>query len=120
VLLWALSKPEKLDPAIQTIIEDPANNVLFSVASIWEIAIKFRLARIDFQARPTTVTQMARWTGFAELPVRAEAAERVATLPRYHRDPFDRLLIAQAIDADAQLYTADPDLVPYSHLVMLI
>lgn len=120
ILLWALGTPDKLDGSTKALLMDPASEVLFSAASIWEIAIKFRLGRRDFGVSPGTITRTARNTGFTELPVRAKAAERVATLPLYHRDPFDRLLIAQAIDADAQFFTSDPELVPYSDLVMLI
>jgi PIN domain nuclease of toxin-antitoxin system len=120
VLLWALATPERLAPAIRDQIEDPANVVLFSAASIWEIAIKARLGRADFQQRPTQVVEAARVSGFTELPVLAAAAARVADLPLLHRDPFDRLLVAQAISEPARLYTADPLLPPYSELVTLI
>jgi PIN domain nuclease of toxin-antitoxin system len=120
VLLWALATPERLAPAIRDQLEDPANTVLFSVASIWEIAIKARLGRPDFPQRPTEVIAAARRTGFTELAVHADAAARVADLPLLHRDPFDRLLVAQAIGEPARLYTADPLLPPYSELVNLI
>jgi len=94
--------------------------VLFSAASIWEIAIKARLGRADFPLRPEQVAQEARLTGFIELPVKADVAARVADLPLHHRDPFDRLLVAQAMAEPARLYTADPLLPPYSELVQLI
>jgi PIN domain nuclease of toxin-antitoxin system len=120
ILLWALGTPNKLDNSVNAMLEDPANEVLFSAASIWEIAIKFRLGRRDFGVSPGTIRRTARNTGFVELAVSAQAAERVATMPLYHRDPFDRLLIAQATDADAQFYTADPELVPYSERIILV
>ncbi len=94
--------------------------MLFSAASIWEIAIKARLGRVDFAVRPERVAREARLTGFVELPVSADAAARVADLPPHHRDPFDRLLVTQAMAEPARLYTADPLLLPYSELVQLI
>ena len=91
LLLWALATPDRLDAATRALVEDPANEVFFSAASIWEIATKAALGRADFDARPDAVAEAARKTGFTELPVRAAAAARVADLPPLHRDPFDRL-----------------------------
>lgn len=120
ILLWALDTPARLDGGTRALLEDPANEVLFSAASIWEIAIKARLGRADFPIRPDRIAQTARDTGFTELPVRADAAARVADLPLHHRDPFDRLLVAQAMVEPMRLYTADPLLPPYSELVTLV
>lgn len=120
ILLWALGEPARLDAGTQALLEDPTNEVLFSAASIWEIAIKARLGRADFAVRPEEIAQAARDTGFTELPVRADAAAQVVDLPLHHRDPFDRLLVAQAIVEPMRLYTADPLLPPYSELVTLI
>jgi PIN domain nuclease of toxin-antitoxin system len=120
VLLWALGRPERLDAATRALLEDPETEVLFSAASIWEVAIKAGLGRADFAVRPDEVARAARGTGFAELPVRAAAAALVADLPPHHRDPFDRLLVAQAMAEPARLYTADPQLPPYSELVTLL
>ena len=120
LLLWALSDPDKLDAATRDLVEDPANEVLFSAASIWEIAIKAGLGRADFAVRPDAVARAARDTGFVELPVRADVAARVADLPPHHRDPFDRLLVAQAMAEPVLLYTADPLLPPYTDLVRLV
>lgn len=120
LLLWALGDPDRLGTALRDLIEDPANEVLFSAASIWEIAIKAGLGRVDFTVRPEEVTRGAILAGFAELPVRAEAAAQVADLPPHHRDPFDRLLVAQAMAGPLRLYTADPLLPPYSELVTLV
>ncbi len=120
VLLWAISDPDRLDRGTRDLLEDAANEVLFSAASIWEIAIKARLGRADFAARPEEVAREARMTGFVELPVSADVAALVADLPLHHRDPFDRLLVAQAMAEPTRLYTADPLLPPYSELVQLI
>jgi len=120
LLLWAVSEPARLDEATRELVEDAANDVLFSAASIWEIAIKSGLGRADFAIRPEQVALAARLTGFVELPVIADAAARVVDLPMHHRDPFDRLLVAQAMSEPTRLYTADPLLSPYSELVQLI
>jgi PIN domain nuclease of toxin-antitoxin system len=119
ILLWALGAPERLGAATRKLIEDPANEVLFSAASIWEIAIKASRGRPDFHANPGEVATSSRSTGFIELPVDAGAAAMVATLPPHHRDPFDRLLVAQAMAGPMRLYTADPILAVYSELVTL-
>ncbi len=120
LLLWALGDPDKLNAATRDLVEDPANEVLFSAASIWEVAIKAGLDRADFAVRPEAVARAARDTGFVELPVRAEVAARVVDLPPHHRDPFDRLLVAQAMAEPVLLYTADPLLPPYTDLVRLV
>ena len=120
VLLWAVGEPDRLDGTTRSLLEDPAVEVLFSAASIWEVAIKVGLGRADFAVRPEAVAQAARATGFLELPVTAAAAARVADLPPHHRDPFDRLLVAQAVLEPARLYTADPMLALYSELVTLL
>lgn len=117
VLLWALAKPERIRADARMAIEDPNNDVLFSAASIWEIAIKASLNRIDFQVSPAEITTAALESGFTELPVHSGAAAHTAKLPMHHRDPFDRLLIAQAITEPAVLYTADAQLEAYSELV---
>jgi PIN domain nuclease of toxin-antitoxin system len=120
VLLWALIEPRRLSAEIRTVLENPDHEVLFSAASIWEISIKSVLGRADFQVAPSSIVDAARATGFMELPVRATAALKVAVLPRYHRDPFDRLLVAQAMTEPAALYTADAQLGAYSDLVVCI
>ena len=97
--------------------ETATAEVLFSAASIWEIAIKSGLGRSDFAFDAEEIAQAALDTGFTEIAVRAKAAALVARLPLLHRDPFDRVLVAQAIVEPATLYTADQQLVPYSDLV---
>ena len=117
VLLWALAEPTRLDAQTRAAIEAGDNEVLFSAASIWEISIKAGLGRLDFAFEAADIARAALDTGFTELAVRANAAALVGRLPSLHRDPFDRLLVAQAIVEPATLYTADPQLVPYSDLV---
>jgi PIN domain nuclease of toxin-antitoxin system len=102
------------------VLKDPANIVFFSAASIWEVAIKHGLRRPGFDAPPASIDEGARLVGFAELPIHAAAAARVAALPQHHRDPFDRLLIAQAEADGLTLYTADPWLPRYGTFVRLL
>jgi PIN domain nuclease of toxin-antitoxin system len=117
VLLWALASPKQLGKDGRAAIEDPANEVLFSAASIWEIAIKASLKRTDFGVSPGTITAAALESGFKELPVHSAAAAYTAKLASHHRDPFDRILIAQAVTEPAVFYTADAQLEVYSELV---
>lgn len=120
ILLWALLTPARLDSRTQALLEDDENEIVFSAVSIWEVAIKARLGRNDFKARPEAVMQYARNTGFVELPVHAAVAAQVVDLPLHHADPFGRLLVAQAMAGPLRLLTADPVLVQYSELVTLV
>jgi PIN domain nuclease of toxin-antitoxin system len=86
ILIWAITTPERLGREARAAILDTDNDILFSAASIWEIAIKTALRRTDFVARPEIVAQEALDIGFAELPIRSTAAARVADLPLLHRD----------------------------------
>jgi len=116
-LLWALLKPQILSPKIAETLEDPVTTVLFSAVSLWEIAIKSALGRVTFHRDAVDVLRIARQTGFTELPVTSEIAVQVAVLPPHHRDPFDRLLVAQALALPARLLTSDAKLGRYSELV---
>jgi PIN domain nuclease of toxin-antitoxin system len=120
VLLWALAEPRRLDRDARATLESNDAEVLFSAASIWEIAIKAGLGRSDFAFDPAEIARAALDTGFTELPVRSDAAALVLRLPLLHRDPFDRILVAQAISEPANLYTTDRQLVLYSDLVRRI
>jgi PIN domain nuclease of toxin-antitoxin system len=120
ILLWALIEPKRLSAEFRAVLEDPEHEVLFSAASIWEMSIKAALGRADFQVAPASIFQAALATGFIELPVRAAAALKVAALPHHHRDPFDRVLVAQAMTEPLVLYTADAQLGAYSDLVVCL
>lgn len=120
LLLWALGNPSRLPVVARKAIVDPANEVLFSAASIWEIAIKAELGRANFTADAEEIARAAVESGLDELPVRAQHAALTARLPRHHRDPFDRLLIAQAMSEPARLLTVDTALKPYSELVVVL
>lgn len=120
ILLWALGQPAKLPAAARALLEDPGNEVLFSAASIWEIAIKAQAGRFGFSVSPAEIAAAAVESGFDELPVRAAHAAAVHELPLHHRDPFDRLLLAQAIGEPARLLTVDRALAKYSELVQVL
>lgn len=113
VLLWALIEPGRLPSAVGEALEAPENRVFFSAASIWEIAIKRALDRPDFAAEPELVRSAALGTGFEELPVSGLHALRVRRLPHLHRDPFDRLLVAQAQTEPLVLMSDDPQVARY-------
>lgn len=118
LLLWALYEPAKFSPKARSIILAPDSQCSFSVASIWEIAIKASLGKLAVDAARSRLALLA--DGFEELPVRGTHAAAVAQLPKRHADPFDRLLICQAMVEPMQLLTADDKLVGYSHLVTLV
>jgi PIN domain nuclease of toxin-antitoxin system len=120
VLLTVLIEPQRLKPDARDVLENPDNEVLFSAASLWEIAIKAALGRADFRVTPEAILAAALASGFVELPVRSATALKVASLPHHHRDPFDRLLAAQAVSEPALLYTTDTLLTAYSELVVLV
>ncbi len=120
ILIWALGEPERLDAAARDLLADPAVKVWFSAVSIWEIAIKAALGRADFLVRPERIIRMAQDTGFTELSLDAQTAARVADLPMHHGDPFDRLLVAQAIAQQARFITAERRLAAYSDLVTVL
>jgi len=115
-LIWALRDPDMLSPVARDAIADPEVTVLFSAVSIWEIAIKTSLGRVSFRNDPTDMWRVALATGFQELPVTSRVAATIVTLPPHHKDPFDRLLVAQAIALPARLLTADSILARYTEL----
>ncbi len=120
VLLAALIKPEVLPTDTQKLLQDPTSTVYFSAASMWEIAIKQSLGRDDFDFLPEDIHQLALQTGFTELPIASSHSYAIARMPWHHRDPFDRLLIAQAQSIPAYLLTTDAALEQYSELVKRI
>jgi PIN domain nuclease of toxin-antitoxin system len=117
VLLWALTASPRLKPEVIKLLE-AADEVMVSAASIWEIAIKVRLGKLAVDV--VELAAAAAESGFVELPVTGAHAACVAQLPLLHHDPFDRLLVAQAMIEPLRLLTADAALVPYSELVQLV
>ena len=113
VLLWAAGEPQRLPSATRAILDNPANDLMFSTANIWEIVIKRSLGREDFRVDPRRLRTGLLDNGYQELPIRGEHALAVDLLPTIHRDPFDRMLLAQAHVEGATLLTADHVLAQY-------
>ncbi|WP_353268187.1 type II toxin-antitoxin system VapC family toxin [Gemmatimonas sp.] len=109
-LLWALHDPERLVPSARAAISDPRRAVYFSAASAWELEIKAAKGKLVL---PEHWLAAATSTGFLELAVTASDAQRSARLPWHHHDPFDRVLIAQALTYGLQLATRDPLIAAY-------
>lgn len=113
VLVWQISESRRLSPAARNLLGDPENDLFYSVASLWELAIKYALRRESILLDPRLLRRELMNNGFDELPVTGEHAVAIALLPLVHRDPFDRLLIAQSIVEGITLLTADPIVARY-------
>ncbi len=113
ILLWAAGQPERLSPVLRGLLEDPENELLFSAASLWEISIKKGLGREDFRVEPRLLRQALFDNGYIELPITSEHAVSIDGLPPLHKDPFDRLLLGQALSEGVTLLTADAQLARY-------
>lgn len=117
IYLWALTDDPKLSAAARKIILD-ADEVFVSAASIWEASIKVGLGKLDADIDQLVAEIEA--SGFSELPVKAAHAAMVRSLPDIHRDPFDRILVAQAMAEPLRLISADGHLSKYSELVLTV
>lgn len=113
LLVWAMGSPQRLPTGLAAMLEDPSNTPVFSVASLWELVIKRSLGRPDFRVEPALLRRTLLDGGWQELTIEAHHALAVATLPPLHRDPFDRLLLAQATADGLLLITADQQLALY-------
>ncbi len=117
IFLWAVSAHPRLTPALRNRLAR-AEAVYVSAASLWEIAIKSRLGKID--GDPLALVAAIEESGFQELSVSARHAAAVATLPLHHADPFDRLLIAQAFTEPLHLLTADQAFAAYGGAITVL
>jgi len=117
IFLWAVAGSRLLKPTARRAIQ-AADQVYVSAASIWEVAIKARLGKI--KADPDALVAAIEASGFLELPVRAAHAAVVAGLAPHHNDPFDRLLVAQAMVEPLRLLTADAVLARYTDIVTVV
>jgi PIN domain nuclease of toxin-antitoxin system len=113
ILLWAAGQPERLSAAARRQLSNPKNELLFSAASLWEITIKRALGRDDFRVDPRVLRRGLLDHGYDELPITSEHAVSVDALPDLHKDPFDRILLAQALTEGVTLITADAQLARY-------
>ena len=107
LLLWAANEPERLSKNVRALIEDRENDILFSAASLWEVAIKNSRGRKDFQADAGVLRRALLDIGYSELPITGEHAATLERLPLIHKDPFDRMLVAQAEYEGVTLLTRD-------------
>jgi PIN domain nuclease of toxin-antitoxin system len=120
LLLWAAGQPDSLSEAARLLIENPENALLFSAASLWEVAIKHALGRSDFRVDPRLLRRGLIDNGYQELAISSEHAVAIDSLPPLHRDPFDRILVAQATIEGIVLLTSDHVVAQYPGPVRLV
>lgn len=113
LLLWASGPSERLPQIVARMLDDPENELIFSVVSLWEITIKHRLGRGDLQVDPRVFRRELLANGYEELPVTGDHALGVGLLPPIHKDPFDRILVAQATVEAITLLTSDKIVASY-------
>jgi PIN domain nuclease of toxin-antitoxin system len=120
IALWAIVDDGRLPSSTKALITDTKNHIWVSTVSIWEIAIKHRLARGDMPVSSEEALRYFKESGYKILPIQPEHATLTETLPAIHQDPFDRLLVAQALHEPIHLITHDDLLVGYGDIVMLV
>jgi len=113
ILLWASASPQQLSSAAKKLIEEPEHELFFSAASLWEIVIKNNLGREDFQVNVHVLKRGLIDNGYTELAIISEHVVAIDNLPCIHKDPFDRILIAQAITEGIILLTTDAIVAQY-------
>jgi PIN domain nuclease of toxin-antitoxin system len=113
LLLWAAGEPKRLPKGIRTLLEDRDNELLFSAASLWEVMIKSGLGRKDFRADARLLRRGLLDNGYSELPIVSAHVVAIESLPPIHKDPFDRVLVAQATVEGITLLTNDPVVAQY-------
>jgi Uncharacterized protein conserved in bacteria len=116
-LLWALTNGPRIDPVRKLLLDD-GNEIFVSAVSWWEIAIKTRIGKLEVSMPEIRIAAQA--SGFLELPLLGSHAEMLATIPRYHNDPFDHMLLAQTMAEPMRLITGDSILPQYTPLVIYI
>jgi PIN domain nuclease of toxin-antitoxin system len=120
LLLWAAGSPDKLSASVRAMLENPETELVFSAASLWEISIKRSLGRNDFEVDPRVLRRGLRDNGYSELPITSEHAVAIDGLPPIHKDPFDRLLVAQAMVEGILLITSDTVVAGYPGPIELV
>lgn len=120
LLLWVAADSPRLPDALRALLNDTQNAFAFSAASIWEVVIKHGLGRSDFVADPLRLRRGLLNNDYNELPITSEHALAIASLPPLHRDPFDRVLVAQARIEGIPLLTVDSTLAAYGAPVRLL
>jgi len=107
LLLWAAGEPDRLSAKARSLIDNPDNELLFSAASLWEVAIKRGLGRNDFRVDARLLRRGLLDNGYSELPIVSDHVVATESLPPIHKDPFDRVLVAQATVEGITLLTTD-------------
>lgn len=120
LIIWAAGDTRRLGTTVRGLLADPSNGFMFSSAVIWEVAIKFALKRKDFVADPRLLRRGLRDNGAVELPITTDHGLAVADLPPLHKDPFDRIQVAQARVEGLVLLTADGQVAAYGSPVQLV
>lgn len=120
LLLWAAGQPERLSKEVLAILQDPQNQPIFSAASLWEVSIKKGLARPDFQVDARLLRRNLLDNRYEELPITGAHAVAIDGLPPIHKDPFDRILVAQALVEGVTLLTVDPFVAQYPGPVRMV
>ena len=120
ILLWAAGMPERLRPSARAVIENPENELYFSAASLWEVAIKSGLGRDDFRVDPRLLRRALLENGHQELAISGAHAVAADLLPAIHGDPFDRILVAQAQIEALTLLTADETVGRYPGAIQVV
>jgi PIN domain nuclease of toxin-antitoxin system len=113
-LLWAMEKNPLLKQKAQKTITDPSNDIYVSIASLWEIAIKLSIGKLDLTQTLDDIIKELSKQNYLILPISIEAIKIIRTLPFHHRDPFDRVIIAQALADDLHIITSDKKFDDYS------
>jgi PIN domain nuclease of toxin-antitoxin system len=113
LLLWAAAEPDRISLRGRKLIDDPRNELLFSAASLWELAIKRGLGRNDFQVDTRLLRRGLLDNGYNELPIVSQHVVAIESLPTIHKDPFDRILVAQVTVEGITLLTTDATVAKY-------
>ncbi len=120
IALWAITDDPKLSQLARGLIASPDNFVWVSAASVWEIAIKRALGRGDMPVSSQQALEFFKQSGYRSLPIDAAHASAVENLPAHHQDPFDRILVAQALTEPMRLITHDAVVARYSDTIILV
>jgi PIN domain nuclease of toxin-antitoxin system len=120
ILLWALVDDRRLSSGVREMLLDPSNDVFFSAASVWEIAVKRSLRRGDIPVSAKEAVRLFGEAGYEELGISVAHAVAVEALPSIHADPFDRLLVAQALSEPMRLITHDHVVASYGESIFLV
>ena len=120
LLLWAAGEPDRLSQQARALIDNPDNELFFSAASLWEVAIKRRLGRADFTVDARLLRRGLLDNGYSELPIISDHVVATESLPPIHKDPFDRVLVAQATVEGISLLTTDSQLSQYPGPIKMV